>query len=161
MKLLFAMTLAFAMGTSAAYAGGSHAGGHGHDSMTVGKPGNAASVDKTVEVVMRETDGGDMIFEPAALSFQKGQTIRFIIRNDGELAHEFVLDDHERVMEHKALMEKFPEMEHDDPNAVRLAPGEKGEIIWTFSNDGSFEFACLIPGHYDSGMKGELHVMKH
>ena len=33
-------------------------------------------------------------------------------------------------------MEKFPEMEHDDPNAIRLAPGETGEIVWTFANAG-------------------------
>ena len=62
------------------------------------------------------------------------------------------------VAEHKELMNEFPEMEHDDPNAVRLAPGEKGEIIWTFANAGSFQFACLIPCHYEAGMHGALSV---
>jgi uncharacterized cupredoxin-like copper-binding protein len=55
-------------------------------------------------------------------------------------------------------MEKFPEMEHADPNAIRLAPGARGEIIWTFANAGEFSFACLVPGHYDSGMKGDISV---
>ena len=59
---------------------------------------------------------------------------------------------------HKALMAKFPEMEHDDPNAIRLQPGEEGTIVWNFANAGSFEFACLIPGHYESGMHGALTV---
>ena len=57
-------------------------------------------------------------------------------------------------------MEKFPEMEHDDPMAIRPAPGETGEIVWTFANAGDFGFACLILGHYDSGMEGELSVSK-
>ena len=63
-------------------------------------------------------------------------------------------------MEHKAVMEKFPEMEHDDPNSIRLAPGKSGEIVWKFTNDGTFKIACLIPGHYDAGMHGNVVVEK-
>ena len=55
-------------------------------------------------------------------------------------------------------MAKFPEMEHDDPNAMRLGAGEEGEIIWSFTTAGSLEFACLIPGHYESGMHGDVIV---
>jgi uncharacterized cupredoxin-like copper-binding protein len=55
-------------------------------------------------------------------------------------------------------MEEFPEMEHDDPNAVRLEPGATGEILWTFSNTGTFEYACLILGHYEAGMYGPATV---
>ena len=43
-----------------------------------------------------------------------------------------------------------------DPNSIRLAPGTRGEIIWNFANAGELGFACLIPGHYDSGMKGDI-----
>ena len=68
------------------------------------------------------------------------------------------MDEEKAILEHKDLMAKFPEMEHDDPNAIRLAAGKRGEIIWTFANDGEFTFACLIPGHYESGMKGTLKV---
>ena len=50
------------------------------------------------------------------------------------------------------------DMEHDDPISVRLDPGMEGEVIWTFANEGSFEFACLIPGHYESGMHGPITV---
>ena len=31
-------------------------------------------------------------------------------------------------------------------------------MIWTFTNAGTFEFACLIPGHYESGMHGPISV---
>ena len=147
-----------ALSTPYAIAAGSHAGGHGHDEMSVGMPGDAAKVDRAIDFVMSETDDGDMVFEPASISVKAGETIRFVVRNTGELEHEFVLDTHEKMMEHKALMEKFPEMEHDDPNAVRLVEKTDGEVIWTFSNAGDFEFGCLIPGHYESGMKGTVTV---
>jgi len=61
---------------------------------------------------------------------------------------------------YNAYLEKFPEMEHEDPNAIRLAPGKSGEIVWKFTNDGVFKIACLVPGHYDTGMHGDVTVAK-
>ena len=132
--------------------------GPGHDEMAIGMPGDAAHVDRTVEISMLETDEGEMLYEPSDLAFSTGETVRLVITNDGEQEHEFVLDTPEENQEHKAVMEEFPEMEHDDPNAVRLEPGESGEIVWTFANDGTFEFACLILGHYEAGMHGDVVV---
>ncbi|MNR52279.1 hypothetical protein D3C85_1720920 [compost metagenome] len=57
-------------------------------------------------------------------------------------------------------MKKFPDMEHDEPSKVSLAPGGKGEVIWHFSKAGTVNFACLHPGHYDAGMKGQIKVAK-
>lgn len=159
--LKFTMFVLAASLASPALASGTHAGGHHGeeaDAMAVVKPGKRKDASKTIRVTMKETADGDMLFEPAKVSVRKGQTVRFIVSNAGELDHEFVLDEHESLIKHKALMEKFPEMEHDDPNAVRLEPGKKGEIIWTFTNGGQFEFACLIPGHYEAGMRGDLTV---
>lgn len=143
--------------TTPVFAAGSHSGGH-HDEVAIGQPGDAGKADRVVEVLMSETDDGRMIYEPSELMFQKGETVKLDITNAGELEHEFVLGTNEEIMEHKVLMEKFPEMEHDDPSSVRLQPGESGEIVWTFSNSGSFAFACLIPGHYESGMHGPAVV---
>jgi uncharacterized cupredoxin-like copper-binding protein len=122
-------------------ASGEHAGGHGE--MAVGEPGIKAKATQTIRVTMTETDDGQMLFT---------------VKNAGEVDHEFVLDQEDKVMEHKALMEKFPEMEHEDPNAIRLAPGKSGEIVWKFTNDGVFKIACLVPGHYDAGMHGDVTV---
>ncbi|WP_299821615.1 cupredoxin family protein [uncultured Jannaschia sp.] len=156
MKNLILTTALMAL-AAPVFAAGKHDGGHG-DEMAVGMPGDAAQVDRTVELSMVETDDGEMLFEPRDLTFEKGETVRFVVTNTGDLEHELVLDTSEEITEHKALMEEFPEMEHDDPNAVRLEPGETGEIVWTFANDGAFEYACLIPGHYESGMHGPLVV---
>jgi uncharacterized cupredoxin-like copper-binding protein len=156
MKLILAAAVLVAVSSGAALAGGNHAGGHGE--MAIGKPGEAAKAKRTVKIAMSEKDDGSMAFEPAVLTVKAGETIRLKFTNKGETDHEFVMDVHEGIMEHKALMEKFPEMEHSDPNSIRLAPGAKGEIVWTFANAGDFTFACLIPGHYESGMKGDISV---
>jgi uncharacterized cupredoxin-like copper-binding protein len=55
-------------------------------------------------------------------------------------------------------MSKNPDMEHDDPNAAKLAPKMTGEIVWKFSKAGEFEYACLIPGHREAGMVGNVVV---
>ena len=61
--------------------------------------------------------------------------------------------------EHAAkAMAADEDMEHEEPNGRHLKPGEQTELIWRFTNKGTFEIACLIPGHYESGMKGEVQV---
>jgi uncharacterized cupredoxin-like copper-binding protein len=142
-----------------ALASGNHEGGHG-EKMAAGEPGKKSKVTQTIVVTMKETDDGKMLFVPASFKVREGQTVKFSIRNSGETDHEFVLDTQDEIMEHKKVMEKFPEMEHDDPNAIRLAAGKSGEIIWKFTNGGTFTFACLVPGHYDAGMHGEVTVAK-
>jgi len=64
----------------------------------------------------------------------------------------------EENVTHGKLMERFPEMEHDDPNGKRLTPQTSSDIIWKFTKKGAFEFACLIPGHYQAGMHGLITV---
>ncbi|CDN48310.1 cupredoxin domain-containing protein [Neorhizobium galegae] len=137
-------------------ASGSHAGGHGE--MAAGEPGDKSKVSQTIRISMKEMPDGKMIFTPNDFKVRKGQTVRFTIKNEGELDHEFVLDQEAKVMEHKAVMEKFPDMEHDDPNAIRLKAGKSGDIVWKFTNDGVFKIACLVPGHYDAGMHGDVTV---
>ena len=90
MKSLMLVT-ALALVPSVTLAAGTHKGGH--DEYAMGAPAEASAGDmKTVEVTMRETEEGTMIFEPAELSFMDGETVRLVITNAGELDHEFVMD---------------------------------------------------------------------
>jgi uncharacterized cupredoxin-like copper-binding protein len=146
-----------ALATTPAFAEGTHGGGHG-DAMEVGTPGTEQDATRQIAVSLIETDDGEMLIEPRQLDFKAGETVLFAITNNGEFEHEFVMDTFDNNAKHKELMEQFPEMEHADPNALRLQPGESGTISWTFANAGAFEFACLIPGHYESGMHGALTV---
>lgn len=135
------------------------AAGHSHDSEAAayGKPGDSKKSARTIEVSMREGDG-TMEFVPNRIEVKKGEQIRFALRNAGELEHEFVLGTVEENRKHAAAMEKNPDMEHADPNAERLAPKKAGELLWQFTKAGEFEFACLIPGHLQAGMKGTIVV---
>lgn len=148
------MTLATALFAVAATAGGTHAGGHGHDESAAGQPGQAAKVSRTVQVDMADT----MRFTPANFTVKQGETIRFVVKNSGQVKHEFVLGGEKELKAHYAQMMKFPEMEHDDPNMTTVAPGKTGEVIWQFTKAGPVDFACLLPGHYDAGMKGLIKV---
>jgi uncharacterized cupredoxin-like copper-binding protein len=47
-------------------------------------------------------------------------------------------------------------MNHDDPNAVLVNPGKTEERIFKFTTATELEFACNIPGHYQSGMVGNV-----
>lgn len=164
MRLLL-LPAAFLLGGNAVFAAGSgdhsHAGAqdngeHRYD-MAIGWPGDPAEAHRTIEIVMTETDSG-MHFVPGELDVQEGQTVRFLVKNMGALDHEIVIDTKENNLEHKAMMQKMPDMNHDDPNALRLGPGESGEIVWTFENIGTFQYACLLPGHMESGMHGPIEV---
>ncbi len=120
----------------------------------LGKPGDATKVSRTVAISMSDS----MRFNPASVSAKKGETIRFVLKNDGKLKHEMVLGSIAELKEHAALMAKFPQMEHADPNQASVEPGKTGELIWQFTKAGTFDFACLQAGHYDAGMKGQVVV---
>ena len=132
-----------------------HTAAESHGS-ELGAPGKASDVKGTRTVVMRETPEGRMEFVPPVLEVKSGETLRIVLRNEGELEHEFFLASPEEIAEHAAMMGDFPDMQHEEPNAIRLQPGAHGEIIWKFGRSGHLEFACLIPGHYEAGMHGRV-----
>ena len=131
--------------------------GHQHTTFSAGEPGDPKKPARSVKVRMLE-GSGKMSFEPALIQVRRGEQIRFIVQNDGEEDHEFILATIEENRKHGELMKKFPEMEHDDPNAKRLSPFNSTEILWKFTKRGEFEYACLIPGHLEAGMLGKVIV---
>jgi len=124
---------------------------------SAGEPGNPKKPARVIQVIMREGDG-KMLFIPDQIEVRKGEQIRFILRNNGVLKHEFVLATVKDNDKHAELMKKYPDMEHADPNARSVEPGKTAEMIWRFDKTGTFEFACLIPGHRESGMRGTVIV---
>ena len=149
----------------ALFAAGAHAhgeapaGAHKFDARKVeptafGQEGDPKRVARTIRVDMRDT----MRFTPADVTVRRGQTIRFVVHNDGKLLHEMVLGTREAIQEHAELMKKFPEMEHADANMAHVQPGQAGEIVWHFTRPGEFRFACLQPGHFEAGMVGKVVV---
>jgi uncharacterized cupredoxin-like copper-binding protein len=128
-----------------------HADGH---AAALGKPGKPGKVTRNVEVEMNDA----MRFRPDSIRVKRGETIRFIVRNTGKVKHEMVLGTIKELKEHAELMRKFPEMEHADPNQVSVEPGMTGELVRQFTRVGTFDFACLVPGHFEAGMVGKVRV---
>jgi uncharacterized cupredoxin-like copper-binding protein len=133
---------------------------HSHDhgqTFSAGEPGNPKKPARIVQVTMGESDG-KMLFVPARLEVRKGDQIKFVLRNNGELDHEFVLASTADNLRHAEEMKKHPTMVHAEPNGRQLAAKKTAEMVWKFTGVGEFEYACLIPGHREAGMTGTIVV---
>ena len=171
------LATALVLGLSpAARAAGMHGGGHGTPALDFGQPAKASAATRTITVTMR-----DNLFEPESIAVNAGETVRFVLRNEGAFVHEFNIgtaamhaahqEEMQMMVEHGVLepdrinrermkmdMGGGKTMSHDDPNSILLEPGKTGEIVWTFTKATGLEFACNIPGHYDAGMVGKLSI---
>lgn len=138
----------------------SHGDAHPKDPARVVKEqkpwGIAGDARRARTIAMHMSDA--MRFTPDRIEVRQGETVRLVLRNAGHVLHELVIGTREELQEHAALMKKFPGMEHDEPYMSHVAAGRKGEIVWNFNRPGTFEFACLIPGHYEAGMTGTIVV---
>ncbi|SDT32949.1 MULTISPECIES: cupredoxin domain-containing protein [Pseudomonas] len=138
-----------------------------------GRPGDITTIDRTIEVKI-----GDMFFLPGSIEVKAGETVRFLLKNDGALLHEFNIGSPESHVAHQKEMAAMFQsgalsssgahgmeamghmggMKHDDANSVLVEPGATAELVWRFSKANDLEFACNVPGHYQSGMLGKVNV---
>lgn len=170
------VALAIPLAATAALAAGSHKGGHHH--FEFGAPGDPAQVTRTIRVSLEDT-----YFEPEQIEIKAGEIVRFLLKNNGQLVHEFNIGTPHMHAEHQEEMQMMADhgvleadkihhemmkmemadgttMEHDDPNSALLEPGGEAEIIWKFAKPMELEFACNIPGHYDAGMAGTFEIIE-
>ena len=120
-----------------------------------GIAGDAKAVRRTIQVSMTD----NMRFSPDRIEVREGETVRLEVKNAGKTLHELVIGTREELDQHAAMMQKHPNMEHDEPYMAHVAAGKTGQLVWNFNRAGEFEFACLIPGHYQAGMIGSIKVL--
>ncbi len=120
-----------------------------------GIAGDAKDARRTIDI--RMTD--NMRFTPDRIEVREGETVRLRVVNAGKVLHELVIGTRQELQEHAALMRKFPNMEHDEPYMAHVSAGKSGTLVWNFNRPGEFEFACLIPGHFEAGMVGKITVL--
>ena len=133
-----------------------------------GRPGDPAKVTRTIEVVAT-----DNAFSLKALDVRDGETVRFVVRNDGMDPHELTIGTVAEHAEHRQpdegddgdCMKKgghaghsMADMAHE--GGVWVEPGKTASFVWTFARTPNLEFACNIPGHYEDGMKGPIRFVK-
>ncbi|MFV3077336.1 cupredoxin domain-containing protein [Niveispirillum fermenti] len=159
---------------------GAHQGHSSPSPAAIGQPGKATVTTRTVPIEL-----GDNFFSQEALTVKAGETVRFVIVNKGEFLHEFNIGTPAGHAEHQKMMAMMVDhgmltatginkdmahmdhsamgmnhMDHDDPNSILVEPGKTGELVWTFGDATTLEFACNIPGHYEAGMVGKISVAK-
>jgi uncharacterized cupredoxin-like copper-binding protein len=119
-----------------------------------GRPGDPKRAQRTVTVDMADT----MRYLPAEIIVTQGETVRFVVANKGKMLHEMVLGTEAELKKHAEQMRRSPGMEHSQPWMVHVKPGGKEGFAWTFTKAGVFDYACLLPGHFEAGMKGRIVV---
>lgn len=146
-----------------ALAAGTHANAHPHavhthdspHTTSAGEPGLTSQVQRNIAIEMND----QMRYSPDNIRVQPGETVRFVVKNLGQLSHEFSLGTEAELHAHQQQMQATPHMQHhNEPGKLTLAPGQQGEVVWRFDQTGTVHFACLVPGHYEAGMKGRIQV---
>jgi len=121
---------------------------------TFGRSAPAQAANRKIDIIMND----QLRFEPAHITVRQGEIITLVVHNQGAMLHELVLGTAEGLAEHAALMRRFPNMEHDEPFMAHVAPGQSASIVWQFDHAGTVHFGCLLPGHFEGGMAGTIHV---
>jgi uncharacterized cupredoxin-like copper-binding protein len=156
--LLFAIAMA-AASLASAHAEKSHAGKgvdySNAEEHAFGRAADPRKATRTVRVDMTD----QMRFHPAEITVKRGQVVRFLPVNKGQVLHEMVLGTMDELKKHAELMRKHPGMEHDEPHMTHVTPGKSGEMGWQFTQTGEFFYGCLIPGHFEAGMIGKVKVV--
>ena len=142
----------------------------------IGEKGKIDDVSKVITVKMF-----DNYYEPNEIKVKKGETVKFVVKNMGELVHEFNIATKEMHIKHQPEMLKMVSMKiilgdridikkmkeaaksdhsmaHSHSNSVLLEPNNIGELIWKFSEDTKLEAACNVPGHYQAGMVAKVNI---
>jgi cation-transporting ATPase V/Cu+-exporting ATPase len=107
-------------------------------------------VTRTIGVTMT-----DDAFGPSAMTVATGQTVRFVFRNEGLVAHEALIGDAALQAAHDAQVAAH---HHGDLPVVDVAPGATGQLVYTFTRRGTILIGCHQPGHYAQGMRAVVAV---
>ena len=163
-KFIAVSALLASAGTVFSHEGAAHPDAHAQHSHAAtaapaeqtpfGIAGDARKVQRTITLRM----GDDMRFAPSHITVKRGETVRLRVLNQGQVMHEIVLGTPGSLSEHAQMMQQHPGMDHDAPHMAHVAPGQKGELVWQFNRAGEFDFACLVAGHFEAGMKGTITV---
>jgi uncharacterized cupredoxin-like copper-binding protein len=159
MKLSLAVLIvAMSAGTAFAHGEKPHAGKGIDYSKAEQTPFGRAADPKKAKRTVRVEMTDQMRFLPAEITVKRGEVVRFVPVNKGQVMHEMVLGTMDELKKHAEMMKKHPGMEHDEPHMAHVAPGKSGVMGWQFTNAGEFFYGCLIPGHFDAGMIGKVTV---
>jgi uncharacterized cupredoxin-like copper-binding protein len=160
---LISTTALLAAALGAGIPAGAHQGPHAEAAKKIsttrypwGVQGDPRKATRSIVIDMADT----MRFAPDAIEVEPGTTVKFVVKNGGAQVHEMVIGTEAALREHAQMMKSHPDMVHDAPYMTHVQPGAAGMIAWTFVEPGTYAFGCLLPGHWEAGMKGSIVVAK-
>lgn len=154
LAMLTAAAAAFAHGDKHSTAARPHFDATKVEDTAFGREGDPAKVSRVIR--LRMTDA--LRYTPSQITVKRGETVKFIVKNEGKQLHEMILGTSLDLKAHAELMKTFPEMEHAEANMTHVLPGASGTVVWQFTRAGEFQFGCLVPGHFEAGMVGKVTV---
>jgi len=116
--------------------------------------GTATSGQQSVQVT--ETD---FKITSSVTTFSPGTTYHFVVTNNGQTAHEFMI-----MPKTEGSMNGMPMNQMDQMAMAKvdnIAPGQTRTFDYTFPASAAVshpQFACYYPGHYEAGMKLDVTV---
>ena len=119
-----------------------------------GVEGDPQKASRTIAVSMDDS----MHYSRSAIRVKQGETVTLVITNKGKLMHELVIGTADELQRHAELMRKNPDMEHEEPYMAHVKPGATERMTWRFTRPGTFQYGCLVAGHFEAGMKGTIVV---
>ena len=117
-----------------------------------------------VEVTVTATE---LKLTPAEITAEAGQTVRLTFANQGAIEHDWevtgVKSDVTLVAgATKALSPKLAQQQQSKLQQgipyVAAGAGDQATIAFTAPAAGTYDLACMVPGHKEGGMKGKLIV---
>ncbi len=156
MKAASALTagVMLAMWTGATLGAGMNMQKSGGEHFDFGHPGPGSGPVHVIHIRALDT----LRFDPSRIVVTRGETVKFVVTNVGRLAHEFVIGDAAEQAAHEKEMQTMPGRSMHDVNGISLPPGHTRDLVWTFTRDGTVEYACHVPGHFAAGMVGKIII---
>jgi uncharacterized cupredoxin-like copper-binding protein len=121
-----------------------------------GTPAKPEEARRTIRITLSD----DLRVSPAIIEVGHGETVRFEVRNTGTSPHEMVIGTRKALQEQAARKPARAASAAGAPWATRVAPGQVGTIVWTFSRTGTFHYGCPLDGHFAAGMAGQIRVVE-
>jgi uncharacterized cupredoxin-like copper-binding protein len=104
---------------------------------------------RTIEIGVRYST-----FTPSEITVDPGETVRFVLRNDDPIHHEFILGDAEVQRIHEAGEQPH----HARPGEISVPAGETAVTTYRFGKPEELLFGCHLPGHWSYGMRGTVRI---
>ena len=110
--------------------------------------------DREIELAMSEWTFSDL-----NVAVQAGERIRFTVRNDGTVLHEFMFMAMEQMqaVNYRARRADWNLLEHEALfEQSLLLPGQSISFVVEVQNAGNWMFMCMLPYHMQMGMMGQM-----